>query len=677
MRSVTYGRPVTGSRPAAAAVEVPAVLVVSYRSAELLRQCLGSVEQHLPGAPVLVHDNLSDGSAAVRELMGERPAVDASFGARNDGFAAGVNVLARRARTAHPDRDLLLLNPDATLLGPLLATRAALLDPTVAAAAPRITGAGRSHDVAHRRPTLVRTVVSHAGAAERLRGTVLSDLYRVPPATVDGYLTGSCLLLSRRAWDAVGELDERFFLYGEEVVWQRRARLAGWTLRLADEDGARHRSGGTVAGDALASERSRDMLRGHSSAVLDGARRPAPGGAAGPGAFLTAALVALDAVQRSKRAERAAALTARAEQAPARPSVLVTTNTLGFGGAERQRVLLANALAERGHPVVLVCLQGFGPLLREVDPRVRVVLRTWWTPAVDVPPGDVVLVTGTTATEVGFGRLWRSAAALRRSGRSRWLVAAHTPPEPDGPVYPAAVARTVRSSDGVVALSPRHWAELTAHQRLHDGTVFFAPNGVDLPTDLVEPGASRAEPVAGRPVGPLRLVVLGRVTAVKQPHLLVAALAGLTELPWVLDIFGDGPDRAWMQEQTPPSLAGRVRWRGWASGPDEALAGADLLCVPSRREAFPLVVVEAMVRGVAVAASAVCAVPDLLDDGRAGVLVDPPDVEAWRTALRAVLERPGRLVPLAAAGRARAHERYTTRSMTDAYLSAMGAVLDR
>ena len=116
--------------------------------------------------------------------------------------------------------------------------------------------------------------------------------------------------------------------------------------------------------------------------------------------------------------------------------------------------------------------------------------------------------------------------------------------------------------------------------------------------------------------------MLSRIVEHKNPHLLIDALSALTELPWTLSIFGDGPDRERLEARTPAALRDRVHWRGWSDGPGPALADADLLCVPSRSEAFPMVILEAMAAAMPVASSAVCAVPEMLDFGKAGFLVE-------------------------------------------------------
>ena len=54
-----------------------------------------------------------------------------------------------------------------------------------------------------------------------------------------------------------------------------------------------------------------------------------------------------------------------------------------LGGAERQRILLANELVARGHPVSVVCLKELGRYVTELDPRVRLSLQPFWQPVVD------------------------------------------------------------------------------------------------------------------------------------------------------------------------------------------------------------------------------------------------------------------------------------------------------
>jgi glycosyltransferase involved in cell wall biosynthesis/GT2 family glycosyltransferase len=644
-----------------------AVLIVSYRRADLLDRALRSVEKHLPDARVHVWDNASTGSDQVRELAESWPDVTWTFSGTNVGYISAINSLAAQV----PDADMLHLNPDAELIGPLAAAREALAGPRVAAVSPTVIdpdGREATWDVAHRDQSVLRSLANAAGYARQLRNhprlAGLSDLYPTPPREVDGYMTGCCLLISRDAWHAMGPFDDRFFVYGEDATWQPAARRAGWRLLLVDDDGPQvvHGAAGTQTDDPLASLRGADLLRASQVMSLGNA------GNRGAGTLFSLGTATLERVQRSKRTVRRRRLAAVKARAAGRPGVLVTTNDLDLGGAERQRVLLANALVDRGHPVTMVCLQGLGLYTAELDPRVRLALQPWWQPVVDVAGDEAIVVGGVTNTEVGFARTWRALGHLGRGvgtgvQRRWWMPATHDPAELDRPTYSEALASSLRAADGLLVLSEQHLTDLTRHQRL-TGLVMAAPNGIPA-----------AEPLPFRPAAdptmPVRFSMLTRLVEYKNPLLLIEALDALGRDDWTLDIFGDGPDRTRLEAATPRHLADRVRWRGQVSGPDAAFAETDVLCVPSGFEAFPLVMVEAMTRSVPVMASASGTVPEMLDDGRAGVVVTPTSREAWSAALRTALDDRDRLGALGAAGRERALTHYTDTAMADDYQRAL------
>ncbi len=630
-----------------------AVLVVAYRNPEDLRRCLASVARHLPQTRTLIWDNSGPDWPGMADLRRDFPDVEWHCDGRNTGFAAGVNALAALA----PTHDLLLLNPDAELLDDPAATRAALRSPGVAAAAPRIQHPKSEHaapdwDVAHRRRGLVRSLVSYAGYAPRLRGTLLSDLYAHAPGEVDGYLTGACLAIQRDAWDAIGPFDEEFFLYGEESDWQQRARRAGWRLVLTDDAGIAHAGHGTVADDAKAGRRSGDLLRANIALNLEHDTRAAVADVYLAGTSL------LDRVQRSTRRARVAS-TRRTD----RPSIVITTNRLVYGGAERQHVLLAAELDRRGYPVTIACMQRLGPLVAEIPHSVRVVRQPWFAPALDPVTGPQILISATTNTETGFATLWRAA------GRDRqWLVAAHSWFEADGPTFSAPLARAMRRADGFVGLAPGHW-DVGPQFRDLGKPVFTAPNGIEHADAW---GVVPPRPPLGRP---RRLVMLGRAVELKNPHLLTAALAGVPDDDWELSIYGDGPDRERLAALTPDSVRDRVHWRGWTPGPEAALADADLLCLPSRTEAFPLVILEAMARRLPVVASAVGAIPEMLGHGEAGRLVEDVTVDGWRAAMTDVLAHPETWPALGDRGFERMRANYSIEAMADGYEAAFAGVL--
>ena len=645
-----------------------AVLIVTYKSHDLLEMCLGSVAEHLPELPVYVYEDSGEGYPGREELAARYPAVHWVLGPANIGFAAAFNALVEHTPS---DTDLLLLKADTRLQGPLTRTRELLRQPGVAAVSPMVrddTAPDRAPwDIATRRLTLSRALVAAAGYSDSLRGTPISHLYaRQPPESqsIEGYLSGICLAISRAAWNAVGGFDEEFFRYGEEADWQARARAAGWRVLLADELGAdrgnpvtgadAHALGSAHGEAGAAAERCRnqDLARANASLLLEhqaSVRRA--------NVYL-AGTTLLERLQRSKRD------TPRSGGAGHRkgvPAIVITINSLTYGGEERQKALLATELDRRGYPVTIVSMRRFGPLITEFPHTVRVVRQPWWVPIVDIPEGPAVLISGDTNTETGFATLWRAAATRRR-----WLVAPHFPPDEDRPIYSRPLTAAMRRADGFIILAHRQWDMLTAQHRLW-GRRFVAPNGVAMIGDPAPRIRALGEP--------LHLVMLSRIVEHKNPHLLIEALSGLADMQWKLSIFGDGPDRERLQARTPAELRDRVQWRGWSAGPGPALADADLLCVPSRSEAFPLVILEAMARAVPVAASAVCAVPEMLDFGRAGFVVEPVSVSGWREHLAQILADPVVLPSVGRRGFERMRKHYTVEAMTDAYLDAINAVL--
>jgi N-acetylglucosaminyl-diphospho-decaprenol L-rhamnosyltransferase len=235
---------VTGASPAAPAAGTfalpvdPAlavsVVVVSYNTAALLRNCLESIGQADDvSREVFVVDNAStDGSAAL--VANEFPAVRLVPNATNVGFTRANNQALRQAR----GRYLLLLNPDAELRPGALATLVAYLDshPNVGVVGPRLYYPDGAVQSSRRRfPTLATGFVESTVLQSWMpRAGVLcryycEDLPDDRSHEVD-WLIGACLLVRREAVAPIGLFDERFFMYSEETDWCRRIKLAGWSV---------------------------------------------------------------------------------------------------------------------------------------------------------------------------------------------------------------------------------------------------------------------------------------------------------------------------------------------------------------------------------------------------------------------------------------------------------------
>jgi glycosyltransferase involved in cell wall biosynthesis len=186
------------------------------------------------------------------------------------------------------------------------------------------------------------------------------------------------------------------------------------------------------------------------------------------------------------------------------------------------------------------------------------------------------------------------------------------------------------------------------------------------------PAARRhARAALGLPADALVVGAVGRLTFQKAPGDLVTALARLNRPDVIGAWIGDG------------ELAGQVRRQAAARGVRFLLAGErpdildvlpafDVFALPSRYEGLPTVLVEAMICGVPVVATAVNAVSDLVIPGRTGVLVPPGRPAALAAAIGDLLDAPARRARLAAAARAQVDGRYTEAGLRDDLLAAYG-----
>ena len=222
-------------------------IIVNYNSGSHLAECLTSLDAGLAGlnCEVVVVDNAStDDSEAVAE---KRESSDS--GKRrvrlvrlptNTGFAAAANL---GARTSAADL-LLFINPDclvaAGFLDPLLHD----LDthPRCAAIAPCVLNEdGSPQGNARGDPTMMTglfgrsTLLSRLFPSARLaRRNVLipATLQESQSAATVDWVSGSCVLVRREAFNEIGGFDERYFLYWEDADLCRRLRNDGWSIRF-------------------------------------------------------------------------------------------------------------------------------------------------------------------------------------------------------------------------------------------------------------------------------------------------------------------------------------------------------------------------------------------------------------------------------------------------------------
>lgn len=173
-----------------------------------------------------------------------------------------------------------------------------------------------------------------------------------------------------------------------------------------------------------------------------------------------------------------------------------------------------------------------------------------------------------------------------------------------------------------------------------------------------------------------RVVAAGRLVHVKGFDLLLDAVA-LSGAIQSLHLVGDGPERGALKRQADRlQLGDRVTFLGKRSPEDvqQIMAEADVVVMPSRREAFGIVALEAWVSGTPLVATSLGGPADFVTDGVDGILVDPRDAAALAGAIDGLLNDPARARELAARGREAVRD-YTWERVADRYATIYRSAL--
>ncbi len=222
------------------------ICTVNWNTRTDLRALLQSVRADAPDAEVIVVDNGStDGSAEM--VRGEFPGVRLIANPDNRGYARATN----QALAAAGGQYLFLLNPDSLVRPGCSARLRRFLDehPRAGAAGPRVLNPdGSLQPSARRFPTFAAGLFRHTPLGWLLPGNRFTRAYlmqewdHTAPREVE-WLSGAALMLRRVAVEQVGALDERFFMFCEDVDWAYRARAAGWERWYVPDAVVVHRIG--------------------------------------------------------------------------------------------------------------------------------------------------------------------------------------------------------------------------------------------------------------------------------------------------------------------------------------------------------------------------------------------------------------------------------------------------
>jgi N-acetylglucosaminyl-diphospho-decaprenol L-rhamnosyltransferase len=227
------------------------VIVVSWNVSNLLRCCLRSLHQSLGAGPlrweVIVVDNAS-ADDTVPMVRAEFPGVRLLVNEENPGFSAANN----QGMAAGRGRYFLLLNPDTEVLddGAALLVAFADANPDVGVAGPMLLNPDGSVQPSRRRLPTLATAVFESTWLERWAPRGVLARYYVGDRPDDelqdvDWVSGAALLARRSAVEQVGGMDERYFMYWEELDWCRRLGEAGWRVSYVPQARIVHRGGGS------------------------------------------------------------------------------------------------------------------------------------------------------------------------------------------------------------------------------------------------------------------------------------------------------------------------------------------------------------------------------------------------------------------------------------------------
>lgn len=173
----------------------------------------------------------------------------------------------------------------------------------------------------------------------------------------------------------------------------------------------------------------------------------------------------------------------------------------------------------------------------------------------------------------------------------------------------------------------------------------------------------------------MRILFMGRLGERKGAYDLITAVSRLKEIDFSLSLYGDGEIDEIRELVKKEGLQHIVTVNSWVSHSkiNEIYDGADMMVLPSYAEGLPMSLLEAVGKGLPVVSTRVGGIPEVVEDGRNGFLIEPGDTEALADRLRVLLTSPGLLESMGRESLAIAGERFSIdkigRQLADLYKS--------
>jgi glycosyltransferase involved in cell wall biosynthesis len=342
---------------------------------------------------------------------------------------------------------------------------------------------------------------------------------------------------------------------------------------------------------------------------------------------------------------------------PSRRIAFVITRSDVIGGAQLHVFELARALRAAGHVVTVIT--GEGPfidklraaevpvwpmpeLIRAIDPitdaraiaRLHTALRAFNPDLISTHSTKAGWLGRVVGKAIGVPVLVTAHGWLIEHGRlAAWQRVAKLAEQATAPL-----------ADAILCVSEYDRQLALAHRIAPADKLRMVHNALpDTEVRLADPTGS-----------PPTLVMVARFEPPKDPATLIAALARLRAIDWRCELIGDGPMRGEVERAiVEQGLGDRITLLGTRDDVPQRLAQAQVFTLITRREGFPISVLEAMRAGLPVVASDVGGIAEAVVEAETGTLVQPGDPIALANALAPLLRDPALRLHQGRAGRQR------------------------
>jgi glycosyltransferase involved in cell wall biosynthesis len=343
--------------------------------------------------------------------------------------------------------------------------------------------------------------------------------------------------------------------------------------------------------------------------------------------------------------------------------IVVMLTSFDVGGTERQTVELVRRLDPTRFRVHLACFHARGPLKPSVPESVTIEdfpvrgfrrpdsVRQWlrfarWCREIDA---RLVHTCDLYANLFGLTAAAMAGVPARIGSRREVLTGDKTRLQLTGQRVAYRRAHAVVANSGAAAA-----------QLLREGVaaskIRLIPNGVDWLPDRPAPSHN----------GLRRIVMVANLRQEKGHDVLIDAAPQIfSSCPDAeICLAGNGPMAdALAARARARGVGGRVQFLGHCEDVPSLLARSDIFVLPSRSEALPNALIEAMAAGLPVVASRVGGIPEIVTDGQNGVLVQPGDPAALATAVVHLIDHPGSAIALGGAARSWVRRTYSFERM--------------